>query len=587
MQVQTETKKRMYLPIGFKLMLTYMLFIVIPVIVIGYVSNSMYQNSIRTQTENNIRGTLLQIRDNIEYKLEDVKRVSSMLYFDYSLATQLRSFREGWESYERTTKLVLPKFDIAVNATGMNIAMSIFLENNSLPEVYHGSYERENPDLLGERTYNLYHLTRIEEKPWYKDFPEEKYAETMEWRQVERDAEFNRISLLRRMVDSLYPKRLKEIGFMRLSVKIPDIFQSVDFGKIGEGTVLSIRDEHERVMYQSGVLPQQVLQAENPADHYLLLEEPLGSMPWKLVAQIPTTIIQRDAQKIRMLIIGVCLVCLLVFTFLGVFVSKYFSVRIQKFVSVLNAFREGDLHKRMSYRGRDEFSQIATALNEMGENIDGLIKKVYLTQLQKKEAELEMLQSQINPHFLYNTLSSINRLAKFGETEKVQQTVLELAKFYRLTLNEGRMMIPVASEIEQANAYLEIQKIKYGDRMEVMFDIDPDIWPYETMKLILQPFIENVLKHAWCGDRIHLRIVGQMDGEEILFRVIDDGIGMKQERIDQLFGPEGPMNAGYGVRNVDQRIKLQYGPRYGVSIYSRVGIGTAVQIRIPAQRGKS
>jgi len=374
---------------------------------------------------------------------------------------------------------------------------------------------------------------------------------------------------------------------MRLSVKIPDIFQSVDFGKIGEGTVLSIRDEHERVMYQSGVLPQQVLQAENPADHYLLLEEPLGSMPWKLVAQIPTTIIQRDAQKIRMLIIGVCLVCLLVFTFLGVFVSKYFSVRIQKFVSVLNAFREGDLHKRMSYRGRDEFSQIATALNEMGENIDGLIKKVYLTQLQKKEAELEMLQSQINPHFLYNTLSSINRLAKFGETEKVQQTVLELAKFYRLTLNEGRMMIPVASEIEQANAYLEIQKIKYGDRMEVMFDIDPDIWPYETMKLILQPFIENVLKHAWCGDRIHLRIVGQMDGEEILFRVIDDGIGMKQERIDQLFGPEGPMNAGYGVRNVDQRIKLQYGPRYGVSIYSRVGIGTAVQIRIPAQRGKS
>ncbi|WP_314588902.1 sensor histidine kinase [Paenibacillus terrigena] len=585
MQAQTQRKKSMYLPIGFKLMLTYMLFIVIPVIVIGYVSTSMYQNSIRTQTENNIQGTLLQIRDNIEYKLEDVKRVSSMLYYDYSLATQLRSFREGWESYERTTKLVLPKFDIAVNATGMNIAMSVFLGNDSLPEVYHGSYERENPDLLG-RTYNLYHLNRIAEKSWYKEFPEEKYGETMEWRQIERDAEFNRISLLRRMVDSLDPVRLKEFGFMRLSVQIPEIFRSVDFEKIGEGTVLSIRDEHERVMYQSGALPNQVLEAENPATHYLMIEEQLSSIPWKLVAQIPTTIIERDAHKIRIFIMGVCLVCLLVFTFLGVFVSKYFSVRIQKFVSVLNAFREGDLHKRMSYRGRDEFSQIATALNEMGENIDGLIKKVYLTQLQKKEAELEMLQSQINPHFLYNTLSSINRLAKFGETEKVQQTVLELAKFYRLTLNEGRTMIPVASEIEQANAYLEIQKIKYGDRMEVMFDIDPDIWPYETMKLILQPFIENVLKHAWCGDRIHLRIVGQMNGGDILFRVIDDGIGMKQERIDQLFGPEGHMNAGYGVRNVDQRIKLQYGSPYGVSIYSRVGIGTSVQIRIPAQRGK-
>jgi two-component system sensor histidine kinase YesM len=147
-------------------------------------------------------------------------------------------------------------------------------------------------------------------------------------------------------------------------------------------------------------------------------------------------------------------------------------------------------------------------------------------------------------------------------------------------------MIPVPTEIEQANAYLEIQKIKYGDRMEVMFDVDPDIWPYETMKLVLQPFIENVVKHAWCADRIHIRIVGQRDGDDILFRIIDDGIGMKQERIDQIFDSEGHVNAGYGIRNVDQRIKLQYGAGYGVSIYSKLGIGTSVQIRIPARRRK-
>ncbi|MOA03529.1 Sensor histidine kinase YehU [compost metagenome] len=253
---------------------------------------------------------------------------------------------------------------------------------------------------------------------------------------------------------------------------------------------------------------------------------------------------------------------------------------------MLNAYREGDLHKRIKYRGKDEFSQIATALNDMGENIDMLIKEVYLTQLQKKEAELEILQSQINPHFLYNTLSSIIQLAKFGQNEKLQKMVLELAKFYRLTLNEGRTMIPVPTEIEQANAYLEIQKIKYGDRLEVMFDFDTEIWPYETIKLILQPFIENVLKHAWCGDHIHLRIVGRKEGDNILFRIIDDGIGIRQERIDQIFDSKGHTNTGYGVRNVDQRIKLQYGPEYGVSIFSRVGIGTSVQILIPAKKRK-
>ncbi|OPA79514.1 two-component sensor histidine kinase [Paenibacillus selenitireducens] len=574
-----------YLPIGYKLMFTFMIFIIIPVLVIGYVSHAMYQDSIRKQTTSNIQGTLLQIKDNIEYKLEDVTRVSGMLYYDYSLATQLRSYREGWESFERTTKYIMPKLNIALNATGMNLWMSIFLENDTLPEVYNGSFDNENPDAL-ERSYGLYHLKRIEDKPWYLSFPVENYGHTMQWKQVERDGDFDRISLLRRMVDSFDPVRLKEIGFMRLSVRISELFQSADYHKIGEGSVITILDEKDTVMYQSGVLSSELLHQNESESHYLTIEENLNNPSWKLVAYIPTNIMEKDSLKVRMFVIAVCFLCLVVFTFAGVFISRYFSIRINKFVSVLNAFREGDLHKRISYRGKDEFSQIATALNEMGENIGDLIKEVYLTQLQKKEAELETLQSQINPHFLYNTLSSINRLAKFGETEKVQQTVLELAKFYRLTLNEGRTMIPVPTEIEQANAYLEIQKIKYGDRMEVMFDVDPDIWPYETMKLVLQPFIENVMKHAWCADRIHIRIVGQRDGDDILFRIIDDGIGMKQERIDQIFDFEGHVNAGYGIRNVDQRIKLQYGAGYGVSIYSKLGIGTSVQIRIPARRRK-
>lgn len=242
------------------------------------------------------------------------------------------------------------------------------------------------------------------------------------------------------------------------------------------------------------------------------------------------------------------------------------------------------MHKRIAYRGKDEFSQIATALNGMGEDVEALINKVYLTQLQKKEAELEMLQLQINPHFLYNTLSSINQLAKFGENEKLQKMVLELAKFYRLTLNSGRTMIPIAAEMEQANAYVSIQKVKYGKRLEVLFEIDENIWPFETVKLILQPFIENTLKHAWSGDRIHIRIVTYMEENTVHYKIIDDGFGMPQERIDEIFSGLDKGNIGYGIRNIDQRIKLHYGSEYGVSIFSRIGIGTTVHIRIPARK---
>ncbi|TQR47026.1 sensor histidine kinase [Paenibacillus popilliae] len=574
-----QRPKFRYLPIGYKLMLTYMVFIIVPVLVIGLVSHSMYDQSIRKHTRNNIQGTLLQIRDNIEYKMQDIIRISSILYGDYELYRYLRSYEEGWENYDRITKYVIPKIEAASSATGMKLWVSVFFRNESINEIHHSTFGKENPTDYNW-PYEIYHLNRITDKDWYKSFPPEKYSITMKWSQIERDAENSRISLLRRLVDTNNPLKLQEVGFLRINVAISELFDSINYSKIGNDSVIYLVDEQGRSIYQSGKLPANEADTQS---NYLTIQETVGKQSWKLVAHVPLSIIQEDSMKVRLFVIFICLICFIVLSFAGVFISRYFSIRITKFVSVLNAFREGDLHKRISYRGKDEFSQIATALNNMGENVEALIKEVYLTQLQKKEAELEMLQSQINPHFLYNTLSSINRLAKFGENEKLQQMVLGLAKFYRLALNNGKLMIPVHNELEQAQAYVDIQKIKYGDRISVMFDIDPAVWPYRTVKLIVQPFIENVLEHAWCGDRIFIRIVAKKDVDDLLFRIIDDGVGMTAQRIHDIFDGRDHVNTGYGIRNVDQRIKLHYGAEYGVTIVSGLGIGTSVSIRIPAE----
>ncbi|MEQ7049194.1 sensor histidine kinase [Paenibacillaceae sp. P-4] len=574
-----QRPKFRYLPIGYKLMLTYMVFIIVPVLVIGLVSHSMYDQSIRKHTRNNIQGTLLQIRDNIEYKMQDIIRISSILYGDYELYRYLRSYEEGWENYDRITKYVIPKIEAASSATGMKLWISVFFRNESINEIHHSTFGKENPTDYNW-PYEIYHLNRITDKDWYKSFPPEKYSITMKWSQIERDAENSRISLLRRLVDTNNPLKLQEVGFLRLNVAISELFDSINYSKIGNDSVIYLVDEQGRSIYQSGKLPANEADTQS---NYLTIQETVGKQSWQLVAHVPLSIIQEDSMKVRLFVIFICLICFIVLSFAGVFISRYFSIRITKFVSVLNAFREGDLHKRISYRGKDEFSQIATALNSMGENVEALIKEVYLTQLQKKEAELEMLQSQINPHFLYNTLSSINRLAKFGDNEKLQQMVLGLAKFYRLALNNGKLMIPVHNELEQAQAYVDIQKIKYGDRISVMFDIDPAVWPYRTVKLIVQPFIENVLEHAWCGDRIFIRIVAKKDVDDLLFRIIDDGVGMTAQRIHDIFDGRDHVNTGYGIRNVDQRIKLHYGAEYGVTIVSGLGIGTSVSIRIPAE----
>ncbi|REK69437.1 cache domain-containing sensor histidine kinase [Paenibacillus paeoniae] len=594
-----EKRRRLgYMPIGYKLMLSYLVFIIILITVNGYVSHSMYDASMRKQTSDNIKNTLVQIRDNVAYKTDDMIRISSTLYEDDKFVESLKLIPEdSREKHLRHEQTLLPKLDSASKSIGMNLRMFIYFKNDTIDEVYN-IYDQHDTQ-SNEKVINMLKHRRISNTPWYFLFPEEEYGVTMVWEQVEDDRLSNRISMIRRIVDLSIPTNVKEIGMMRFSVLIDELFESVYFRNLGDGAVLLVKDKTGEIIYasdeqldearaSSGRAPITLasMAESHPPGEFLTLEEYMPLQEWTIVAYVPLTIIKQEAERVQTYILLICLLCFVLFTFTGIFMSRYFSKRITKFVSVLNAFREGDLHKRISYRGRDEFSQIATALNGMGEDVEALINKVYLTQLQKKEAELEMLQTQINPHFLYNTLSSINRLAKFGENEKLQKMVVQLAKFYRLTLNSGKTLIPVSSEVEQANAYLDIQKVKYGRRLEATFDVDVNVWQYETIKLILQPFVENVLKHAWSGDRIHIRIVAKLEGDDILYRVIDDGMGVRQERIAEIMSLSNDSETGFGIRNIHQRVQLQYGEQYGVSIFSRRGAGTSVDIRIPARKRK-
>ncbi|URN95780.1 MAG: sensor histidine kinase [Candidatus Pristimantibacillus lignocellulolyticus] len=593
-------KHRGYIPIGYKLMLSYLVFILVLVTVNGYVSHSMYDSSMRKQIKSNIQSTLVQIRDNVAYKSDDLVRISSTLYEDENLIESLKLKTDNSMMINTHFKEVItPKLESASKSIGINLRLFLYVGNETIPEQYY-NYDINNYDIYERgswknslQTYNIYHLARIEQKSWYDSLPDERYGFTKLWTQVEDDKQSNRMSMIRRIVDLQNPLNVTEVGVMRFSVSRDEFFESVDHRKLGEGAVLIVQDRNGNIIYASDAtkeqeLEQNVLASQQNFDldgEYLKLDEYLPEQNWTLVAYVPLTTIQQEAVRVRTYIIAICILCSILFIFLGIYMSGYFSKRIMKFIFVLNAFREGDLHKRISYKGKDEFSQIATALNSMGEDFEALIKKVYITQLEKKEAELEMLQTQINPHFLYNTLSSINQLAKFGENEKLQQMVVELAKFYRLTLNSGRTLIPVSSEVEQANAYLNIQKVKYGHRLEVTLDVDVDVWKYETIKLILQPFIENVLNHAWSGgDRIHIRIVALLEGNDIIYRVIDDGMGVKQERIAEILNASNESETGFGIRNIHQRVQLQYGEQYGVSIFSKRGIGTSVNIRIPARK---
>lgn len=569
-------RRLLNMPFGYKLILPYVLCLLVAVLTVGMFAYVHSVNSLREKTRENIQGTLRQIRDNIRYRTDDIERISNMLYYNYSLQSALRRYEQGWYSYETMTKTLMPTLENLLHYTASNIGLSLYLQNDTLPELYYTNKEL-NP-LLSVKRYEVFHLKRIQKASWYQELGfSGKMAEHKLWRQVLRDESDGNISLLQRLDDV---QRGQEIGLVRVTVQIRDLLDSVDHLKIGKYTTLVVLDSSRNVVLTSAQDGDE-LEGDGTGNR-LLLSEPLDSLGWVLQAHIPNSLFDESADQVRRMTLLVCLVSAFVLACLGIGISGYFSRRIRKIVGSLNAFRDGDFQRRITYKGNDELAQIAAAFNVMGSTIEELIHKNYVANLRKKEAELESLQAQINPHFLYNTLSSISRLAQFGDFQKLHTLVQELAKFYRLSLNHGDILTTVGKELEHAKAYIAIQSIKYGDRLSVYYDIDDEALEYLTVKLILQPMIENVLEHAWFGNTIGIRLVVEKREGEIVFKVIDNGVGMNPEIITQILASEGP-RIGYGIRNVDSRIKLHGGNGYGIAIASRSGIGTCIQITIPCR----
>ncbi len=578
-----DVRNRRYIPFGYKLLISYIAICLVPILAIGLFSYFTYMNSMKEQTRDAMSDTLRQVGDNVSFKLEDIRRISDLLYNDYTLAGDIQNFNMGWESYESTVKYVIPKFQSTINATGQDIQLTVYLNNPAFPEVYGKSDSRIDPLVSQKHSFEMYNIRRIENEEWYKNFPKEQFGLTMSWQQIGDDREHGNISFLRRLVDSSDPFTHEQIGFIRITTKISGIFRSLDYRKLGAGTIVYAIDNQSRILYSSEEGFVQRAWTDAPSPNKIVITQDIPGINMKLAAIIPTHSLENKAKKLANWTVFVSLVSIAFCIVASIFISRVFSKRVGKVVSLLRLFQEGEYGKRIRYRGGDEFAYIASALNQLGEHMNRLIKETYLSKIEKQELELESLQAQINPHFLYNTLSSISRLAQFGELEKLKLMVMELSKFYRYSLNNGETLISVGKELEQVKAYIEIQRIKLTDRLSADFDVDPSVLNHDTVKLILQPFVENAIEHAWSGEgTLRVTIRAAMEDGLIVFRILDDGSGMSEETIAQIFTPSDGVYLGYGIRNVEQRIKLYFGDRYGVAIESRIGSGTCVEIRIPA-----
>ena len=275
--------------------------------------------------------------------------------------------------------------------------------------------------------------------------------------------------------------------------------------------------------------------------------------------------------------------CLFIIVVLGLLFSRVFTRKIEELTRNMDQVNHGSREVTVYSDSSDEIGIMVNSFRKMMDEINRLIDEVYVNKIALKEYELKALQAQINPHFLYNTLSMMNWMAIRSNQMDISKVTLALSTFYRTALSKGEDVVTVENCIQNTKAYLEIQLVMHDHSFTVDWEIDPTIKNEKMPKLLLQPIVENAIEHGIDekeeGDKnLALSFHGKEDIVEITVR--DNGKGMEQEKAEKLVTYQAK---GYGLKNVNDRIHLLYGDEYGIQIFSELGIGTTVVMRFPKE----
>jgi two-component system sensor histidine kinase YesM len=308
---------------------------------------------------------------------------------------------------------------------------------------------------------------------------------------------------------------------------------------------------------------------------------------WKIVGISYLDEIVADRKSLSTLVIFISIFSLLFVIAASLFVSAKISEPIKNLERQMKKVESGnfDIDIDIDVQGDDEVKRLSRAFNMMVKRIRSLMEQIISEQEAKRKSELKALQAQINPHFLYNTLDSIVWMNENKDYVGVTTMVVALSQFFRISISRGRELITVSDEIEHIKSYLIIQKIRYKNKFKFSIEAQPEALGYKTLKLILQPIVENAIYHGveQLYDEGIIKINVSIDGDTILFQVTDNGYGIKPDILKDILNKKANEkdSGGVGLKNVNERIKLFFGEQYGIEIDSILDVGTTVNIRIP------
>lgn len=573
------------LPIQRKLFFSFLLLIIFPALLIGILSFYRSSELLKHKTGQYTRDILLETCKNIEVKLREAERMSVQVVSNTDIHDTLRLINKGnlneqeKVQYER----LLDKQLREIIASVSGIAAIQVISNT-------GDTHYINPASISLHTMQV----------------DEEMKRTLEsamgsvcWFDTDPDS---RTTAMGRVINS--HRTQQKIGYVMVYLResvISSTFSETELFRNGElfiineaGNIISCRDKSilgSQNQYTSSeiinvVSDDNFFTAKVNGKNYYVTSRAIQDTSWRMFSYFPAVEYDKEVVWLRNWIWLIILFACLLSVAFSIAIANGISKPVRDLSKKMLKIGDGDFSVSSTYDSKDEIGVLSLHFNKMVVQLKKLIRKAYQEELLKQKAELKSLRMQINPHFLYNSLESINWMARIRGIPEVGKMVKALGDLMRSSIG-GEDFITIEEEIRNIENYLTIQKFRYGDKVSVEISIDPKIRKLKIPKLILQPIVENAIIHG-IENKVgngRIAITGKDNDGKILLQVEDDGLGMEEEIIAEILSekPRQVTNehTHIGIRNVDRRIRMYYGDQHHIVISSTLGIGTLVSINIP------
>lgn len=571
--MQNKMKKLLHwvngIKLRYKLAIIYSMFCFLPVMLLFWLSFLQMRSIIGDKEKMNLQSYLQQSVSSMDRTLDGYNSLSDYIAFDRTLA-EVFSMEYGtpYEQYEQLTQKVDPILRSSSYFHGGMQRITIYTDNGMV-----------------KHDTTVAPVSEIEETDWYQKTLEHP---GLNW-------------FVNYQEKTLFSARKLSFSGVREGVNI--LYMDVDYQKLftpyAETLIsecgLYITDQEGKLVFEESrfsgknqsydlTYSEFLEQRNRGSTDYTILCEESNTTGWTVWLYQPVGLAGEAMRPIGVMAGVTILICIFAAVLAYFITSGMVSGRIERLTCLMQEVQEGSMDMQVGSDDRDEIGMLYRGFGSMMKRIRTLINEVYLGKITQKEAELKALQAQINPHFLYNTLSLINWKALAAGEEDISRMTLAMSTFYRTALNRGRNVLQVEAELSNTRAYLEIQSMLHDGDFDYEIEVQPEILQCESLNLILQPLVENAIHHGIeekTDGRGKISVRGWKEDNCVWFMVEDNGVGMEQKVADKILTME---SKGYGVRNVDERIRLCYGEKYAMKVESVVGKGTKMTIHFPAKQ---